>query len=57
MRPSSPAVKLSARELDHTNKCPNISGPIVLTIGPLINMPYHRPTIDALHCQTKSCDT
>nr|DAS21500.1 MAG TPA: hypothetical protein [Caudoviricetes sp.] len=57
MHHSSPPVKLTARELHHTNKCPNISGPIVLTIGPLINMPYRRPTTGDLHCQAKSCDT
>nr|DAW75758.1 MAG TPA: hypothetical protein [Caudoviricetes sp.] len=40
-----------------TNKCPNIGTAIVLTIVVPINIPYRRPTIDALHCQTKSCDT
>nr|DAQ35999.1 MAG TPA: hypothetical protein [Caudoviricetes sp.] len=57
MHPSSPPVKLSTRELGHTNKCQDISAPIVLTIGALINIPYRRPTTGDLRCQAKSCDT
>nr|DAP45149.1 MAG TPA: hypothetical protein [Caudoviricetes sp.] len=57
MYPSYPPVNPTTRELHHTNKCPNISGPIVQTIEPLINMPYRRPTTSDLRCQAKSCDT
>nr|DAW75740.1 MAG TPA: coat protein [Caudoviricetes sp.] len=57
MHPSYLHVNPIMRELHHTNKCPNIGRPIVLTKGLPINIPYRRPTIDALHCQTKSCDT
>nr|DAH99500.1 MAG TPA: hypothetical protein [Caudoviricetes sp.] len=57
MHQSSPPVKLTEREPHHTNKCPNIGRPVVLTKGLPINMPYRRPTTGDLRCQTKSCDT